>query len=53
LYVKEKGEITNSEYQLLNDCSRNTVSNDLTDLLKKDLFISNDIKGAGAFYRLW
>jgi ATP-dependent DNA helicase RecG len=52
LYIKEKGKITNSEYQLLNDCSRNTASNDLTDLLKKDLFISSNIRGEAAIYRL-
>jgi len=31
LFVKEKGKITNKNYQQLNDCSRNTASNDLSD----------------------
>ena len=35
LFVKEKGKITNKDYQQLNDCSRNTASNDLADLVKE------------------
>ncbi len=52
LYIKEKGKITNSEYQLLNSCSRNTASNDLVNLVEKSLLISSGQKGAGAFYML-
>ena len=52
LYLKEKGKITNKDYQFLNDCSRNTASNDLVDLLLRGVLISSDIKGAGAFYQL-
>ena len=51
-FVKEKGKITNKDYQSLNDCSRNTASNDLADLVQKGLFTPSDIKGAGAFYQL-
>lgn len=52
MYVKEKGRITNKEYQQLNDCSRNTASNDLANLVKKNIFKPSDAKGAGAFYQL-
>ena len=52
LFVKEKGKITNSEYQTLNDCSRNTASNGLTELVDKDLLKPSGQKGAGAFYTL-
>jgi ATP-dependent DNA helicase RecG len=52
MYVKENSKITNKDYQLLNGCSRNTASNDLADLLRREIFISSDIKGAGAFYQL-
>lgn len=52
LFVKEKWKITNSEYQQLNDCSRNTASNDLTDLVEKELLKPSGQKGAGAFYTL-
>ncbi len=51
-YLKEKGKITNSEYQSINDCSRNTASNDLTELVNKDLLESSGQKGAGAYYIL-
>lgn len=52
LFAKNKGKITNSEYQSLNDCSRNTASNDLTDLVDTDLLKPSGQKGAGAFYTL-
>ncbi|PLB19108.1 MAG: putative transcriptional regulator with HTH domain [Flavobacteriaceae bacterium FS1-H7996/R] len=51
-YAKDKGKITNSEYQRLNDCSRNTASNDLMELVEKDLLKPSGQKGAGAFYTL-
>lgn len=52
LYTKEKGEIANSEYQKINDCSRNTASNDLSELVEKELLKPSGQKGAGAFYGL-
>jgi len=52
LFVKEKGKITNKDYQQLNDCSRNTASNDLADLVQRDILKPSDVKGAGAFYKL-
>ncbi len=52
LYAKDKGKITNSEYQKLNDCSRNTASNDLTELVEKDILKPSGQRGAGAFYTL-
>jgi ATP-dependent DNA helicase RecG len=35
--VKEKGRITNSEYQKLNEISERTASQDLEDLFKKSI----------------
>ena len=52
LFAKDKVKITNSEYQTLNNCSRNTASNDLTELVDKDLLKPSGQKGAGAFYTL-
>ena len=52
LFVKNKGNITNGEYQTINDCSRNTASNGLTELVEKKLLKSSGQKGAGAFYTL-
>ena len=52
LYLKEKGKITNSEYQKVNDCSRATANRDLTELTQKGVLLFNDIAGAGANYLL-
>lgn len=51
-FTKENGKITNSTYQEINDCSRNTASNDLSELVEKELLKPSGQKGAGAFYRL-
>ena len=52
LFAKVNGRITNSEYQTLNNCSRNTASNHLAELVEKDLLKPSGQKGAGAFYTL-
>ena len=52
LYAKEKGRITNSEYQNLNDVSRATATRDLKELIDKKLFKPSGQKGAGAFYTI-
>ena len=52
IYTKENGKITNSLYQKLNDCSRNIASNDLSELVEKELLKPSGQKGAGAFYIL-
>lgn len=52
LFTKENLKITNSIYQDINDCSRNTASNDLSDLVEKELLNPSGQKGAGAFYSL-
>lgn len=52
LYTKEKGKITNSEYQELNAISSRTASRDLTELVESDILESSDSKGAGSFYRI-
>ena len=50
IYVKEKGKITNRDYQELNTCSRNTATNDLRKLIQKEIIKESGKKGAGAFY---
>lgn len=52
LYLKEKGKITNSDYQTLNDVSRETATRDLKELIEKQLIKPSGQKGAGAFYTL-
>jgi len=50
MYVKENEKITNKEYQEINDCSRNTATNDLRDLIKKHVLKESGKKGAGSYY---
>ncbi|HUB59847.1 MAG TPA: ATP-binding protein [Puia sp.] len=50
IYTKEYKKISNKVYQQLFNVSRNTASNDLQQLVKAKLLISNEQKGAGSFY---
>ncbi|TAH26910.1 MAG: transcriptional regulator [Cytophagales bacterium] len=52
LFAKEKGKLTNSDYQTLNDVSRETATRDLKELIDKQLIKPSGQKGAGAFYTL-
>lgn len=52
IYVKEKGRITNKEYQKLNNCFRNTATNDMKDLVIRGIFKRNSKKGAGSYYEM-
>jgi ATP-dependent DNA helicase RecG len=52
LYLKEKGKINNSNYQNLNNVSRETATRDLKELIDKQLMKPSGQKGAGAFYTL-
>jgi len=40
------------EYQKINDCSRNTATNDLRGLVKRNIIIASKSVGAGSFYEL-
>jgi ATP-dependent DNA helicase RecG len=52
LYVKEKGKITNKEYQEINKVSKRTATNDLSELADKYKLVNNIGFGAGSFYEL-
>jgi len=52
LYVKEKGKITNSEYQTLNSVSKRTATNDLTELLSKSLLRKIGTSGSSIWYEV-
>lgn len=52
LFTKNKGKITNSDYQKLAGVSRETSTRDIKELIDKKLFKSSGIKGAGAYYTL-
>jgi ATP-dependent DNA helicase RecG len=50
MFIKENEKITNKEYQEINNCSRNTATNDLRDLIKKHVLKESGKKGAGSYY---
>jgi ATP-dependent DNA helicase RecG len=52
LYVKEKGKITNSEYQKINSVSKPTATRDLTELTDTYKILKNTGFGAGSVYEL-
>ena len=53
LYVKEKGKITNSEYQEINEVSRRTATREFVELIDNfKILKQNGLSGAGSFYEL-
>lgn len=52
LYVKEKGQITNSEYQKISNLKQTVSSAELQDLVKKKILRMAGTKGRGAKYVL-
>ncbi|GAB3220700.1 ATP-binding protein [Spirosoma arcticum] len=52
LYTKQQERITNADYQRLNNCSRNTASADLKELIQQGWVKQQGTKGAGSFYVL-
>lgn len=52
LFVKEKGKISNSEYQKIFGVARMTATRDLILLVEKGILRSSDSKGAGSYYEL-
>jgi ATP-dependent DNA helicase RecG len=52
LFVKEKGKITNAEYQKINNVSRQTASNDLSEIIDKYFIFGNIGAGAGSYYEI-
>ena len=52
LYVREKGRITNAEYQQICQVSMRTASRDLAELVKKGIVEQVGRTGKGTFYTL-
>ena len=53
LFAKEKGKITNSDYQDLNEISKRTASNELTELVEEyALFERKGTSGSNIFYKI-
>lgn len=50
MYVKEKGKITNKEYQILNIISKKTATRDMNFLVEKGIFEKVGITGKGTEY---
>ncbi len=51
-YVKEKGKITNKDYQELNSVAKPTATRDLAELVEKFGILKNTGKGAGSYYEI-
>ncbi len=51
-YVREKGKITNSEYQEINNISRQMATNELQALTNSFKLFTNSGFGAGSYYEL-
>ena len=52
LYVKEKGKITNAEYQEINNISERTASREMSALVKAGILEQAGSFGAGSFYKI-
>ena len=52
LYVKERGRITNKEYQEINEVSRQTATNELHELTNSYNLLTNSGFGAGSHFEL-
>jgi len=52
LYVKEKGKITNKEYQELNLVTKPTASRDLSELVNFEILEQAGSFGAGSYFQL-
>ena len=52
MYVKEKGRITNKEYQELTKISRQMATIDLAETVKKGVFTKIGKAGKGIAYQL-
>lgn len=50
LFVKEKGRITNTEYQILCKLKKRQTTDDLKDLENKNIFIRIGSTGKGTYY---
>ena len=51
-YVKERGLVTNKEYQEFTGTSKRTASRDLLDLTEKSILEKKGATGKGTIYKL-
>lgn len=51
-FVKEKGKITNTEYQKVAEILKREATRDLTELVEKGVFVKKGLHGKGVHYSL-
>ena len=51
-YTREKGKITNSEYQLIDKTTKKTATRDLFELVKREILLKKGRTGKGVYYIL-
>ena len=51
-YIKEKGKITNKEYQKLTGIKERLTTIELNDLVNKDIVKKHGVTGHGTYYTL-
>ncbi len=52
-YVQNHTQITNHEYQKINDVSKATATRDIQDLIVKEILKNIGTKGSSAIYKLF
>jgi ATP-dependent DNA helicase RecG len=52
IYVKEKGKITNKEYQIINGIKERMATIELNELVEKGIFQKFGKTGKGTFYTI-
>jgi ATP-dependent DNA helicase RecG len=50
--VREKGEITNKEYQEINEVSKRTATNDLSELVETHKILKQLGASVGTYYEI-
>ncbi|RYE27481.1 MAG: transcriptional regulator [Sphingobacteriaceae bacterium] len=52
LYIKEHGKITNAEYQKINSVGKTLATQELQNLISKNMIVQSGSKGRGSMYEL-
>jgi ATP-dependent DNA helicase RecG len=50
LFAKQHGQVTNADYQKINQCSRRTATRDLGELVEQKWLVQEGTKGSSALY---
>lgn len=52
VFTKDRGVITNADYQEIAEVSKRTASRELNSLVSKGIFVAQGNKGRGSSYRI-